>query len=537
MSSQTNVSTYVGRPSSSPRKPSIPHMDASEPNRRLRYGQLPVPAERADLYWGVNQPELRDLTDAQLTALLIATPEFQALLEPKLTEIDARNQTVGSGKSMGRPNRWSALQVESFLLYRRIAGLETIKRTCERLHWDSEARHLLDLGERLPSRATISRYVNQHFDASERVSLYRELDRRLRQRVVQLPGFDIEARIIGLDGSKHGTRYTPPIPERGKNGKLTKKLLNGHLKPGAPGSITAPDAGYVGGNHPKSGRGWQLMGLFTEHGTLIAWDISPLNEGERVAAERVLSQYEREILPHRGPQTLSICTADGGFSSPVLRSRLQDLRVVPNIHRASHGRTPKTQRNVAKLDADWQRFEHPDKKHYANWQANGHMELRCACRAGVLKRVFEVSKAGYLSIAVKGQCGKCGNVTITAGKWRRAQNPTRYVRAFAQHHGEPALGNGLTYKDRLSRKYGKGRFGWGESVHATLERRFGLLQDKSGMRSKVQVETEFAIAASAISVLLLERHARQGGSGTEFNASRPAQIQNNAQAAELADAA
>jgi hypothetical protein len=42
-----------------------------------------------------------------------------------------------------------------------------------------------------------------------------------------------------------------------------------------------------------------------------------------------------------------------------------------------------------------------------------------------------------------------------------------------------------------------------------LERRFGLLKDKSWMRSKVEVETEFAIAASAISILLLERARRR----------------------------
>jgi hypothetical protein len=42
-----------------------------------------------------------------------------------------------------------------------------------------------------------------------------------------------------------------------------------------------------------------------------------------------------------------------------------------------------------------------------------------------------------------------------------------------------------------------------------MERRFGLLKDKSWSRSLTEVETEFAIAASAISVLLLERAARR----------------------------
>ena len=494
---------------------------ATRPKRRLRFGQLPVPAERADLYWGKSQPELANVTNGQLTVLLMRRPEFEATVGEKLRQIDERNRTVGKGKSMGRPTRWSARQLESVLVYRRVSGLGTIKRTCERLHFDREARQLLGFDDKLPSRPTLTRYLSQHFDQSERANLYREFDRQLRQRVVQQPGFDEEARILGMDGSKHGTRYTSPIPKRGKNGKLTKQFANGHLQPGEPGAITAPDAGYVGGNNPKSGKGWQLLGLFTEHGTLVGWDISPLNESERVAAERVLLQYEREILPHRQLKDPSVCTADGGFSSPTLRSRLQELCIVPNIHKASHGEGPSTKRNVAKLDRDWQRFEHPTKKHYSKWQANGHLELRCACRNGVIKRVFKVTKTPHLIIAVKGQCQKCGNVTITSGRWRRAKNPSRFVLAHANHVSAPALGNGLTYHDELSRTYGQDRFGFNESVHATLERRFGLLKDKSGMRSKAEVEIEFAIAASAISVLLLEREARKSGNGTEFNATEP----------------
>ena len=39
-------------------------------------------------------------------------------------------------------------------------------------------------------------------------------------------------------------------------------------------------------------------------------------------------------------------------------------------------------------------------------------------------------------------------------------------------------------------------------------RRFGLLKQKSFMRSACEVETQFAIATSAISILLLERDAQ-----------------------------
>ena len=436
-----------------------------------------------------------------------------------LERVERRNLT-GYGRTRGRPSRWTALQLESVLLFRRVAGLESVKRTRERLQSEPEARLLLGLGEELPSLKTISRYQREWLDEVERSELYLELDRRLRQRIVKLPGFDQEARILGMDGSQHGTHYTPPIPQVDNKGKTTGKIVNGHIPAGKPGAITAETAGYVGGNHPKSGQGWQLLGLFTEHGTLLAWDISPLDESEKPAAERVLSSYKAEVLAHRGDKTLSVCTADGGFNSGKIREQLAAMRIVPNIHKASHktvaGLEDDATENASARNKKWRPFAHPSKAHYANWQANGHGELRCSCEDGKTKRVFEIGKHGSLSIATKGSCSNCGNITITAGQWRRAKKPDRYVRCYRDDKADPTLGNSLTFNDPLSADYGADRFGFGESVHATIERRFGLLKDKSWMRDITEVRTEFAIAAAAISVLLLEREARRARAiGTE----------------------
>jgi len=79
---------------------------------------------------------------------------------------------------------------------------------------------------------------------------------------------------------------------------------------------------------------------------------------------------------------------------------------------------------------------------------------------------------------------------------------------------DPAIGNPLHYEDALARELGKDRFGWGESLHATLRRRFGLLKPRAYIRSACEVETQFAIAARAISVLLLERAARRANGAT-----------------------
>lgn len=489
---------------------------------RRRYGPLPAPDVRADLYWGASQPELRGVTNAQLTKLILGSPEFERVFGPRLDQIDERNRTVRGTTKMGRPARWSARRIEALLVYRRVSGLSTVKRARAELQLDPEAQLLLGLGQEIPSAPTITRYTTQHFEPQERARLYRELDRQLRQRVIDLPGFDKEARILGIDGSQHGTHYTPPIPET-KKGKATGRIINAKIPPGERRAITAPDAGMVGGDGPKSGQGWQFVGLFTEHGTLLGWDISALHLSEREAATRVLDSYEREVLPSRSPTTISVCSADGGFSSPRVRQRFQDLRIVPNIHRASHAKSEESQRNAEKRNKRWLAFVHPSKPHYANWSANGHAEISCKCGQGQTERINRVGKSGKLTIATRGSCETCGSVTITSGRWRFSRNPSKYVLALGQA-GDPAIGNSLTFNDHLAREYGQDRFGFGESVHQTIERRFGLLKDRSWMRSITQVETEFAIVGSAISALLLEREARRVEVERELAAAEATEI-------------
>ncbi len=491
------------------RRKTSPKVVPIKRKRRLRYGQLPVPDPRADLYWSTTQPELRGVTDAQLAHLILDSSEFEQVFGAKLDSIDSRNRTLRGTSTMGRPSRWSARQMEAVLIYRRVTGTGTVKRGRERLLLDPEAQLLLGLGQSIPSAPTITRHLTQWFEADERRDLYCELDRQLRQRVVRLPGFDEEARKLGMDGSQQGTHFTPPLPAIDQKGKLTGKFLNANIPAGQPGAITAPDAGIVGkGGGPKSGQGWQFVGLFSEHGTLLGWDISALNRSEHEGAERVLKQYETEVLPHRGDKTVSVCTADGGFNSSKIRKRLQELRVAPNIHKASHGELERSKNNVASRDKMRWSFVHPSKRHYKNWGANGHAEISCDCGLGATERVFQIGKSGKLSIATRGDCKNCGAITITSGKWRKTKDYGGGYTLALDGGDDPAVGNSLTFHDPIATEYGKDRFGWNESIHATLMRRFGLLK-QSWMRSKTEVETEFAIAASAISLLILERAQRQ----------------------------
>jgi hypothetical protein len=319
----------------------------------------------------LKQAELEDITDGQLTNLIIGTPEFDEVIGPMLAQIDERNRTVGKGKNMGRPSRFTSLQLESFLLYRRVAGFADIKETRVQLFFDREAQELLDLTNGLPSLKTMSRYMRERLDLSKRADLYCEVDRRLRQRVLRLPGVDDECRILGMDGSRQGTKFTAPIPEV-VNKKKTGKIVNGDIAEGEPGAITAPTAGYVGGYHAKSGKGWQLLSLWSHHGTLLGWDISPLHEAETKAAERVLDSYEREVLPFRENKKPSVLTADGAFSANRIREHLQEMFIVPNIHKASHKVVPnmpdEETENAEERNKNWLPFKHPTQPHYSNWE-------------------------------------------------------------------------------------------------------------------------------------------------------------------------
>jgi hypothetical protein len=467
-----------------------------ERKRRLKWGALPEPVSEASLGWGKQREELKGLTPAQLVRLILDAPEFEAVMGARLDAIDTRNQGKRS-----RPIRWQARQLESFLLYRRVSGLTTIKRARERLTFDRAGRLLLGFGEELPSQATISRYLDKHFEEIERAAMLQELERQLRLRVTDLESFEDEAAILGMDGSKVEIRYRPPVP--GSPEQETKH-----------GKVTAPDAGWVGKTGgSKAGRGYQLVAVWTQHGTPLGWDISPLHHGERAAAERVLDDYAKNVLAKRDPAKLSVLTADGGFNSNQLRRQLQDLRIVPNIHRASHGDKESSIANAKKKTRQRDSLYDPLKPAYANWSANGHGELICACGEGGVERQIRVTN-GKLSIASVGRCSNCGSVRITAGRWRRAQNRgeagvNEWVRTLPGDEGKFYFGNPLTFNDPLAKEYGQDRFGWGESFHSTLASRFGLLRGRAWFRRKTQVETEFAIAFSAIHALTLERARRQ----------------------------
>ncbi|MBN8868736.1 MAG: hypothetical protein J0H66_02535 [Solirubrobacterales bacterium] len=468
-----------------------------EHKRRARFGkQLPKPAERATLRWGLDETPIQRIRDARLVQLLMADHDFQATVGSYIDNVDRRNQTA-RGRTLGRKATWTAMQLETILLYRRLSGKSTIKRALIELRADPGERAILGLPDVLPSEPTISRYLTNHSDPDARETAYLELDRRLRDRVTDLPNFDEEARILAMDGSSHETHYAPP-PSTQKHAEKFK------------GKITAVDGGYLGGR--KAGKGWQLITMVTERGTPVAWSLTDLNKGEKPVGAAVVESYAEHVLPKRNQQTLTVCSCDGGFQSPRVHRAMIDARIVPNIHKGSHADSTTSKNSNKKKERNWTAFYNPNEPHYSNWAINGLEEITCNCGDGRTERYFEISPTGKLTIGTKGSCKNCGAISIMVGKWRRAQNPKRasYMTAQdqARYTAAPTIGNPLHFHDPVAHEYGLDRFGWNESFHAVLQKRFDLL-GKSWMRSAQEARTEFAVAFSAISILLLERHKRE----------------------------
>jgi hypothetical protein len=85
------------------------------------------------------------------------------------------------------------------------------------------------------------------------------------------------------------------------------------------------------------------------------------------------------------------------------------------------------------------------------WFANGHREVFCKHGNQATKENFRRKKNGEAVCGVEGNCGHgCGHISITAGEWRRTQNPKRFVKTMPgeEHHIDWRMGNPLTFNDR-----------------------------------------------------------------------------------------
>lgn len=474
--------------------------------KRVRFGSLPRPAERIEVPYGKERPELQSLSCGELTDVVAETAAFREEIGSICLKLDAARRG-----SRGPSPAYSASECELVLLYQRVCGLRSYKEARDRLSSDRgiEARRIFGLDrprersperrrvllDGIPSEATISRH-RKRFGERRRRGAYERLARRLvREHLLEFPEMREEARIAGIDGSKIETHYT--APKRDKKGKVVN-----------PGHITCRDGGWVplSASTEKSGHGYNLITMATMSGLPLAWRTTPLNCAEAEPARELLERdYARSVRPHLDQDKVHLLMADGAFRSHALRRTARETGLVEQIHHVSHSKRPRSWRNAEKHDAMRIGIHG-----YPNWFSNGHYELSCHCGQGKVSKKLSV-REGQAVVRSEGQCRTCGPLSITSGGWRRAQNPDQFVRCrdHERGHADWAFGNPLTFNDPLARLYGRQRYAQGEGLHGHLTTRFQLLKGKRWFRRADQARTDTAIVYSIMHSLAIEQRRRK----------------------------
>jgi len=483
-------------------------------HRLRRLGALPVMPQVAEVPYAKCRPELKGMTEGEMTRLILDSDAWLEVMVPVLDQLEASRPTKGP-----RP-AYSSHELEGVLLFARVCGSREYRGTRDALAGDrhADARALLGLDAHrksangtiklragLPSEATISRH-KKRFGELARLQAYKALELRLRIEHLATPELQEEARILDIDGTKIETHYSGPIYE-----VLTDKITKEKYRTGKivnEKRVTAPDAGYrpwsLGPD--KGGHGWNLLTLTTATGVPVAWKMVKLHEGESTAAlDFFKNEWVKEVAPYLASSEVRVLSTDGNFHKPELRAELRGLGILENTHLASHNSSPTTQREVAKRNR--QRFLIQG---YPDWFANGHRELVCRCGRGNVSR--RVEKNGDRVVArVQGRCATCKTITITSGEWQTAENPARFVRCG---FGEPAedrdwaFGNPFTYNDAEAGKFGTARFGHNEGFHGALVSRFQLIKGKRWFRRAAQAEIDIAMTFSIMHALALEQRKR-----------------------------
>jgi hypothetical protein len=501
---------------------------ASQITPRVRFsGEFPEPL-KGDVPHALVRPELADLDEAAIVALVRSSRAWQEVIVPRCEAIDVRRR-----KHARTPPLYESETLEAVLLYGRVCGLKTYREIRDRLAGDRGKKIRAELGldrrrlapgqtvvtlrSGIPSEATICRHRTKHFPEVERVEAYLELETRLRDEHLEMDGLRREARNLDMDGTAVLTHYTAPIYEkqkrRGKKSraeqKQQKKLVNGGLSARGYPRITAPDAGYM----PFSaglqwwGHGWELVSIVTQTGVPLAWDIIPAGEAsERTSAIRIVREQMPSVIDKLGPRMTRILSADGGFTDDELREACHEIGIHENIHHVSHA--DKSKPRARRMDKDRIPI-----LGYSKWFSNGHRELRCACGEGRAVKRSALGPDGESIPRVEGQCRNCGSITITSGDWYLAWNPRQWRRVDPRDEKRvPAylFGNPLTFNDPVAREYGHKRFGHNEGFHSMLGSRYGLTDEKRWFRRRNQVVIECATTFSIMHAVAMEWRRRGG---------------------------
>jgi hypothetical protein len=543
--------------------------DSSSANtRRRRLKTMPVPSERTQFVWSLDNEELAGLTRAQQVMLITKTRAWREIVVPKCQALPKRGKR-------GPYRTYTPEQLEICFLYGMACGEHVPERVHELLVLDREryVREILGLPEReklkhqwraggIPAARTLRRHKERVGD-DWRAELWDQVYQQLLDLVLDHESFHETMRQLYMDGVSLFTHYTAPFykPSGEVSNEPKFEVRNGRKR--RVSGYTAEDAGYRGTNdelnHP-AGHGWHTVVVTDPNGIPVAYAIDKVNRSEKILAQRALNFYGERVMPkltRENPGDLSVLTADAGFNSPHVKRRAHELGLAPNIHKLAGWKskayhklsTPeklaaaekdlqamkgergsaaaaaelateiKAAKEVQAAKASWRPIEH-----YRNWRVNDLRQIACVCGQGkVSKRAFRDDR-GYAVMAIEGRCDDCGACTVQAGRWRRADNAAPwtgakdggswYVQALAgDDPGKTdwAFGNYLTFTEPETKAYSGKRFGRGEGFNSALRSRFGFGREKrSWHRSMAATQAHLTQSFCLMLTLALEHRGALG---------------------------
>ncbi|MGH2852615.1 MAG: hypothetical protein ACRDLF_00265 [Solirubrobacteraceae bacterium] len=514
--------------------------------RRLRCGAFPEPL-KGDVPYAKSRPELAGMSLGEQVRIIMGTPAWHEVLRPILDALDKDRPKKGPKPS------YSSEELESCLLYQRMAGVATYAEARALLAGDRGARDRAVLGfdkardrvgrslrlvtsfEGVPSEATVWRH-KRRFGLDEHARAYRELfERLLEEHFEEFPKqMSEEARLVHWDGSVLLSHYSSDERVSRATGEVKPPTLTGgDYRP------------RTKSNWGKDGHGFNLVACVTQTGLPLGAQLTPINVPEAKTAKGILEDdWRRIVAPYLEDDLVRVMAFDAAYSGGHMRKAVHRAGFVPNCHPVSHADRPRSMANA-------------DKKAKAklkircckNWHLNGHHELFCACGQGKTMRRAEKKVNGEAVCRLEGSCPNCGPVSLTAGQWRlfgdgktgksvaemsgkeRAEDQANEPetaedeqaedeQAEDQENGKKKkkkkavtdwrIGNPLTYDDPLSAKYGSARFGHNEGWHGQLVSRFGLLKEKAWVRDRRQSERDLLQVFCAMHALAKEQRRRSG---------------------------
>jgi hypothetical protein len=473
--------------------------------------ELPEPAEGTTA-WSKQRGELKGFN---------AGLQAAAVFEHRAAD-PIKSYLVEKGAGRRSDTQYSAIELERCEFARRSAGiidtqlwltlLESPKFTPIRRALDFDrARNpafrvarMVDSLDGVPSKSSMSRH-NTAWNAEMRAMYWEGFARDLLEDVLALPGVADEIRSINLDGFLVPIAYTAPAYETKADGTIV--VANSKY-------VTASEAGVLPrDSHGQGEDGFSMVSAWTSTGIPLCWDTGRNSDSEKTRGPALVRDQLAPILePHlKSRRILGILTTDANFHSSAMREACRNAALVENIHIVSHV----NRERASDFDTRWLPFQGYEKK----WGTNGHHDVVCWCGGGRRTKIFDKLDDGTAVCRVEARCPTCGYICVTSGEWvYDAQLKAWSYRdpSNAAQRPDLSVGNGLTYNDPLSERYGRLRFSHHEGNHGALVTRWKLGAGKRYFRTLAELRVEIAMVMCSIYVAILEQHARASISEAEL---------------------